>query len=212
MIKTNTEAVEAAIDLVRRTVKAAQTFRVAAQAATFGDEVRPTKELVDAVNQLFASLPSPQAVSQLEWAALSPTAKTKPSAAGLVEADVSIAARAIRQTMRDYGHNSADTTLPEIIAGSVCKALSAPTREREWQPIETAPRDGTRILTVVCGFQPMTTEPFEVAIARWAECEGKAGWLSVDPEDYECVGDSEQKRIVAIRDAIRTLTTEQTNG
>lgn len=136
MIKTNTEAVEAAIDLVRRTVKAAQTFRVAAQAATFGDEVRPTKELVDAVNQLFASLPSPQAVSQLEWAALSPTAKTKPSAAGLVEADVSIAARAIRQTMRDYGHNSADTTLPEIIAGSVCKALSAPTREREARPLE----------------------------------------------------------------------------
>tara|TARA_A100000171_G_scaffold51315_1_gene65261 strand:- start:374 stop:865 length:492 start_codon:yes stop_codon:yes gene_type:complete len=111
MTKTNTEAVGAA-------------FIAGYKAAHFD----PTGYDVDAAaNEAWE-----------EYAA--PTAKTEPSAAGLVEADVSIAARAIRQTMRDYGHNSADTTLPEIIAGSVCKALSAPTRERE------ALRDAARTL------------------------------------------------------------------
>lgn len=44
-----------------------------------------------------------------------------------------------------------------------------------WQPIETAPKDGTAILTVVRGFRP--------AVTQWVEFEGEARF-SEDPENF----------------------------
>ena len=64
-----TEVVKEALRLVQTAVDAAQEFRVAAVAAKFGDEIRPTPDLVAAVNKLFASLPPVKAVEQLQWVA-----------------------------------------------------------------------------------------------------------------------------------------------
>jgi hypothetical protein len=44
----------------------------------------------------------------------------------------------------------------------------------EWQPIETAPKDGTRILAVIPGFA--------VSIAWWFHDAQK--WMTTDAEDY----------------------------
>ena len=44
-------------------------------------------------------------------------------ASGMVEARVSLAARQIRQTLRDYGHRCAETSLPDLIAADVDAAL-----------------------------------------------------------------------------------------
>jgi hypothetical protein len=45
----------------------------------------------------------------------------------------------------------------------------------EWQPIETAPKDETRVLTVISGF--------EVCIGWWFIDAGK--WMTMDAEDYD---------------------------
>lgn len=44
-------------------------------------------------------------------------------ASGMVETRVSLAARQIRQTLRDYGHRCAETSLPELIAADVDAAI-----------------------------------------------------------------------------------------
>lgn len=49
-----------------------------------------------------------------------------------------------------------------------------PTIPKGWQPIETAPKDGTRVLTVVRGFV--------VCIGWWFSDAGK--WMTTDAEDY----------------------------
>lgn len=46
----------------------------------------------------------------------------------------------------------------------------------EWQPIETAPKDGTLILTVVAGYQP--------GIYKWFEFEEGGGRWTPDPECF----------------------------
>lgn len=43
-----------------------------------------------------------------------------------------------------------------------------------WQPVETAPKDGTRVLMVKLGFQ--------VCIGYWLINHGL--WATTDPEDY----------------------------
>lgn len=43
----------------------------------------------------------------------------------------------------------------------------------QWQPIETAPKDGTRIITLVCGFKP--------TIGWW----GENGWTNDQAEATE---------------------------
>lgn len=56
-----------------------------------------------------------------------------------------------------------------------------PERSQEWQPIETAPKDGTRILLV--------TTYGAVIIGRWSEeasgenCQNFPGWQIVDCDD-----------------------------
>lgn len=45
----------------------------------------------------------------------------------------------------------------------------------KWQPIETAPRDGTEVLACIVGFAP--------SLVRWLSHNGKSMW-SVDPETF----------------------------
>lgn len=64
---------------------------------------------------------------------------------------------------------------------STVAALGAPARTEAWQDIETAPKDGTRILIV--------TPRGDVVIARWSEeagfdrCERRPGWQVFESED-----------------------------
>lgn len=46
----------------------------------------------------------------------------------------------------------------------------------KWQPIETAPKDGTWILACKGSFQP--------AIARWTQYHHGGSFEYIDPEDY----------------------------
>lgn len=79
--------VEETLRLVKTAVDAAQAFRIAAVAAKFGDEIRPTPDLVAAVNRLFASLPPVNAVEQLKWVAAQPAApQTDPQGEAVREA------------------------------------------------------------------------------------------------------------------------------
>ena len=60
-------------------------------------------------------------------------------ASGMVEARVSLAARQIRQTLRDYGHRCAETSLPDLIAADVDAAL-----RKQDELHAPAPSDGLR--------------------------------------------------------------------
>jgi hypothetical protein len=55
-----------------------------------------------------------------------------PITAGIPELRVSLIARAVRQTLRNYGHKVAESTLPECIAGDVERTLVA--HDQTWTP------------------------------------------------------------------------------
>lgn len=75
-------------------------------------------------------------------------------ASGLVEARASLAARQIRQTLRDYGHRCAETSLPELIATDVDAAL------RKQEEIHApAPSDGLREALATLLVQANGVEP-----------------------------------------------------
>lgn len=53
-----------------------------------------------------------------------------PITAGMPELRISLIARAVRQSLRNYGHKVAESTLPECIAGDVERTLVA--HEKTW--------------------------------------------------------------------------------
>jgi hypothetical protein len=55
----------------------------------------------------------------------------------------------------------------------------------KWQPMATAPKDGSRVLVVV---RATEQGPSEVDVARWTKPEPAADacWVATD-SDYECV-------------------------
>ena len=86
-------------------------------------------------------------------------------ASGMVEARVSLAARQIRQTLRDYGHRCAETSLPDLIAADVDAAL------RKQDEIHApATSDGLReaLETIRDGYGPNHLSKFALAIASAA--------------------------------------------
>jgi hypothetical protein len=58
----------------------------------------------------------------------------------------------------------------------------------EWQPIETAPRDGTYIL--LAGDSGYTTTPLRVAVGRWdAEYRPRNPWVTYDGSAFTDSGE-----------------------
>lgn len=109
-------------------------------------------------------------------------------ASGMVEARVSLAARQIRQTLRDYGHRCAETSLPDLIAADVDAVL------RKQDEIHTpAPSDGLR-----------------EAETRQGECHLQAMLLAAEvaeacaPSD-EWSQETKDTYYFAVRDAARAI-------
>ena len=132
MTKTNTEAVEAEFLKIARRCQNARHSK----ASPF--------ERDDALRD---------AATALRHAALSRTAKTEPSAAGFDYETFYKDAR--RRAMNDMTGGSIDEHLARVAYEA---ALSAPTREREWQPIETAPKGPWIIGTDGDHVRPMAWE------------------------------------------------------
>ena len=107
-------------------------------------------------------------------------------ASGLVEARVSLAARQIRQTLRDYGHRCAETSLPDLIAADVDAAL-----RKQDELHAPAPSDGLR--------EAVEAERERIAVALEAEAD-----LLPCAEDA-AVTRSNAALIRAIGDDIRAL-------
>jgi len=75
----------------------------------------------------------------------------------------------------------ADTRCMAEAADAIAK-LEA---ERTWQPIETAPKDGTDILGIIMGCHPKTGRPFIPEVIAWE----RDGWWNCMWECSECYAD-----------------------
>lgn len=53
----------------------------------------------------------------------------------------------------------------EFIRDALCAYVAEP----QWQPIESAPTDGTNILAIVAGNHPMSGQPFIPEVVKWTE-------------------------------------------
>lgn len=51
----------------------------------------------------------------------------------------------------------------------------------EWQPIETAPKDGTIVIVILSGIHPGTRKHFEPRIAYWNMYESR--WIDIHGEN-----------------------------
>jgi len=69
-------------------------------------------------------------------------------------------------------YETSDVDFITRVAALACAAGQA--SKSEWRPIETSPKDGTRILAVIPGFA--------VSIAWWFHDAQK--WMTADAEDY----------------------------
>jgi hypothetical protein len=63
--------------------------------------------------------------------------------------------------------------------------LSAELERRQWQPIETAPRDGTNILAIVSGNHPDSGEAFTPEVVFWRIDQWWNDCWGYDSTDYE---------------------------
>lgn len=96
-------------------------------------------------------------------------------ASGLVEARVSLAARQIRQTLRDYGHRCAETSLPELIAADVDAVL-----RKQDEVHAPAPSDGLReALERVQRWYPDCTQNQAFMYEADYDGQSKAEWVKL---------------------------------
>lgn len=95
------------------------------------------------------------------------------------------AARWLAQEFHPTGHHHAafvEVTTTHRLIVDLQSALLASETQHQWQPIETAPKDGTDVLLWCAG----AMEPSYALIASWVDFKGEApdGWCDASTGRY----------------------------